>query len=112
MATLEEQKLLLDIRTAIAGIDEHLEGRRSFDEYLGSKTKRRAAERELEIIGEAVNALLRINPAISISFARIMVDLRNKIIHAYDAVNDTIIRKVIMKDIPLLAEEVAALLAE
>lgn len=112
MLSLEERKLMLDIQTAISGIDEHLEGRRNFAEYLASKTKRRAVERELEIIGEAVNDLLRITPTIPISFARIIVDLRNKIIHAYDAVNDTIVWKVIMKDIPVLAEEVFALLSD
>jgi uncharacterized protein with HEPN domain len=69
-------------------------------------------ERELEIIGEAVNNLLKINPAIPISFARIVVDLRNRIIHAYDNVNDTLIWKIIMKDIPLLLQEVQQLLKE
>lgn len=107
---LARKKLLLDIQTAVEGIDEHLEGRRDFAEYLRSKTKRRAVERELEIIGEAVNNLLRIYPDVPLSFARIMVDLRNKIIHAYDAVNDTIIWKIVMKDIPVLEKEVKALL--
>lgn len=35
-----------------------------------------------------------------------IVDLRNKVIHAYDNVNDIIIWKVIMKDIPVLETEV------
>jgi len=32
-------------------MEEHLEGRRNFGEYSINKTKRRAVERELEIIG-------------------------------------------------------------
>jgi uncharacterized protein with HEPN domain len=64
----------------------------------------------LEIIGEAVNNLLKINPEIPISFARIIVDLRNKVIHSYDSVNHIIIWKVIMKDLPLLRSEVISLL--
>ena len=110
--SIEEMKLLADILTSIKGIDEHLEGRRVFEEYKANKTKRRAVERELEIIGEAVNNLLKINPTIPISFARIVVDLRNRIIHAYDNVNNTVIWKIIMKDIPLLQQEVQQLLRE
>lgn len=110
--SIGEKKLLTDILTAIKGIDEHLESRRLFTEYKTSNTKRRAVERELEIIGEAVNNLLKINPAIPISFARIVVDLRNRIIHAYDNVNDTLIWKIIMKDVPVLLQEVQQLLKQ
>ncbi len=108
--SIEEKKLLADIVKSIQGIDEHLEGRRVFEEYKASKTKRRAVERELEIIGEAVNNLLKINPSIKISFARLVVDLRNRIIHSYDNVNDTVIWKIVMKDIPILSEETEQLL--
>ncbi|WP_262895579.1 HepT-like ribonuclease domain-containing protein [Pedobacter segetis] len=51
---LEEKKLLTDILNSIISIDEHLENRKIFEEYISNKTKRRAVERELEIIGEAV----------------------------------------------------------
>ena len=108
--TIEEKKLLTDISIAISSIDEHLERRRIFEEYKASKTKRRAVERELEIIGEAVNSLLKINPQIGISSARLIIDLRNKIIHAYDNVNDTIIWKIVMVDVPVLQSEVEQLL--
>ncbi|MDP4129459.1 MAG: hypothetical protein Q8918_06010 [Bacteroidota bacterium] len=46
--TIEENKLLTDIKEAILSIDDHLEGRRIFTEYEQNKTKRRAVERELE----------------------------------------------------------------
>lgn len=110
--TLEENKLLTDIQVAIESIDEHLEGKRLFSEYKASKTKRRAVERELEIIGEAMNRLLKINTGVTLTYSRIAVDLRNRIIHAYDNINDTIIWKIIMKDIPLLQAEVKLLLTE
>ena len=75
-----------------------------------SKTKRRAVERELEIIGEAVNRLLKLNSTIEISFARIIVDLRNKVIHSYDSIDNEIIWKVVMKDIPILKAEAVYLI--
>ena len=112
MTNREEKKLLVDIIESIHSIDEHLENRRILDEYLTNKTKRRAVEREIEIIGEAMSKLLKINPTISISYARIIVDLRNKVIHAYDSVDDILIWKIIMKDIPLLLEEAKKLLNE
>lgn len=110
MISLEEKKLLLDMQVAVLSIDEHLEGRRFFTEYKASKTKRRAVERELEIIGEAMSRLLKINSSVTLSYARIIVDLRNKIIHAYDNINDAIIWKIVIKDIPILLSEVNELL--
>ena len=110
MVSREEKKLLKDIQDAILSIDEHLEGKRIFSQYLNNKTKRRATERELEIIGEAAGSLLKISPHILLSHARLVVDLRNRVIHAYDAIDNEIIWKIIMKDIPLLHNEVNALL--
>ena len=66
-------------------------------------------ERELEIIGEAVSKLVRLNTEIGISHSRLIIDLRNKVIHAYDNVNDIIIWKVVMKDLPILQQEVEQL---
>ena len=108
--TIDELKLLADIKNAIESVDEHLDYRREFKEYLANKTKRRAVERELEIIGEAMNNLLKINPQIQLSYARIIVNLRNQIIHAYDNVNNTIIWKIVMKDLPVLLAEVNELI--
>jgi uncharacterized protein with HEPN domain len=108
--TIEEKKLLADVISCIYSIDEHLEGRRILDEYINNKTKRRAVERELEIIGEAISKLLKINPGISISYARQIVDLRNKVIHAYDNVNDIVIWSIIMNHLPTLKAEVELLM--
>ncbi|WP_295655383.1 DUF86 domain-containing protein [uncultured Mucilaginibacter sp.] len=108
--SIEEKKLLTDVLEAIISIDEHLEWRRIFDEYKANKTKRRAVERELEIIGEAVNKLLKLSPDIAISYSRIIVDLRNKVIHAYDNVNDMVIWNVVMNHLPVLKTEVEELL--
>ena len=111
MISREEKKLLSDISECIISIDEHLEGRRIFEEYAVNKTKRRAVERELEIIGEAMTKLLKLNPETKISYARLIVDLRNKVIHAYDSVDDVLIWKIILKDIPILEQEVRILLS-
>jgi uncharacterized protein with HEPN domain len=110
--TIEELKLLTDINIAIDSIKEHLQNKYDFSFYKQNKTVRRATERELEIIGEAVNKLDKINPNINISYKRMIVDLRNKVIHAYDNVNDVIIWKVITKDLPILKKEIEEFLKD
>ncbi len=110
--TIDEKKYLKDIIDCIESIDEHLESRRILAEYIQNKTKRRAVERELEIIGEAMNNLLKINPTIQISFSRIIVNLRNKIIHAYDSIDNELIWKIIMKDLPILKSESEVLISQ
>ena len=112
MINREEKKNLVDIIEAINSIDDHLDKERILDIYLSNKTKRRAVEREIEIIGEAMGKLLKTNPNISISYSRIIVDLRNRVIHAYDSVDDILIWKIIMKDLPVLLEEAKKLLNE
>lgn len=112
MISREIKKLLFDIVESINSIDEHLENRRFIEEYLNNKTKRRAVEREIEIIGEAMSKILKLDAEIKISFSRVIVDLRNKVIHAYDTVDDILIWKIIMKDLPVLLEEAKKLLDE
>ena len=86
-----------------------MDGKRIFEELSTNITKRRAIERELEIIGEATNKLLKINPDFPVTQARQIVNLRNRVIHAYDEVDEIIIWKVIIKDIPVLLSEVRQL---
>ena len=108
---LESKKFLYDIQTSISAIDEHLQGKRDYNYFISNKTARRAVERELEIIGEAMNRFLKLEPNIQITYARLIVDLRNKVIHSYDSVNNDIIWKVVIKDIPILKEEIELLLS-
>ena len=112
MISREEKKLLVDVIESINSIDDHLDNERVLDKYLSNKTKRRAVEREIEIIGEAMSKILKINPEIQISNSRIIVDLRNKVIHSYDSVDDILIWKIVMKDLPILLEETTKLLYE
>jgi uncharacterized protein with HEPN domain len=110
--TGEEKKLLKDMEQSALNIDVHLEGRRIWEEFLKNITKRRAIERELEIIGEATNKLLKINPNLKITSARKIVSLRNRVIHAYDTVDEMLVWKVVVKDIPILLSEIELLLQQ
>jgi uncharacterized protein with HEPN domain len=101
---------LLDIQNSIDSINEYLGTERNFKTYESNKLLRRAVERELEIIGEAVNRILKVNPEIDISDSRRIVNLRNLVIHAYDSVDNVIIWGIIDKDLPLLKNQVAELI--
>lgn len=106
----EALKYLHDIRESIRSIEEYLGEQRDFNRYSSNKMLRRAVERELEIIGEAVNRLLKLDEQLLFEEARRIVDLRNFVIHGYDRVDDVIIWGIIIKDVPRLKSEIDRLL--
>ena len=107
---LKIQKYLLDIRIAINSIYEYLGDQSNFNVYITNKQLRRSVEREFEIIGEAVNKILQLDPDIIISNARKIVSLRNRVIHAYDNVDNEIVWGIIINHLPKLKEDVDKLL--
>jgi len=106
------KKLLTDILQAIEEIDLFFEGTRSFETYKNDLKLRKAVERELEIIGEAMNRLLELESEVAITDSRKVVNLRNRIIHGYDNVVDEVIWGVLSKHIPTLKTEVIQLLEQ
>jgi uncharacterized protein with HEPN domain len=101
---------LLDIKQAIVEIEQFLPAKREFLEFKKDIKARRAIERNIEIIGEAVNRIINSRKDIAISNSRKIVDTRNRISHGYDSVSDDIIWAIIIRDIPKLKEEVDLLL--
>jgi uncharacterized protein with HEPN domain len=107
---LKIQKYLYDIITSINSIYEYLGERRDFNEYSENKLLRRAVERELEIIGEASNRILKLDNEFPIDNARKIVDLRNWVIHGYDKVDDVLIWGILINHLPKLKEQVERLM--
>ena len=62
----EIKKCLFDINTSIDSIYDYLGGERDFLEYQKNKLLRRGIEWEIEIIGEAVHRILKIDPDFNI----------------------------------------------
>ena len=81
-------------------------------EYSRSRMLRRAVEREFEIIGEALKRLAQIDPttAASVSQLRRIVNFRNRIIHGYDTIDDTVVWGVMEMSLRPLIKEIAVLL--
>ncbi|MDE6257956.1 MAG: DUF86 domain-containing protein [Muribaculaceae bacterium] len=106
-------KYLLDIQLAIAEINQALDERsREFEIFLNDFVFRKFVERNIEIIGEAMNRILRINPDIGITSARKIVDTRNYVIHAYDSLIPEILWAIVINHLPRLEEEVKSLIAK
>ncbi|OFX55420.1 MAG: hypothetical protein A2046_12425 [Bacteroidetes bacterium GWA2_30_7] len=105
------QKWLYDILFSIDEIEKYfISYKKTLLEYKQNTVLKRAIERNLEIIGEAVNKILKINPEIQIINAKKIVGLRNQIIHSYDSISDENIWAIIINHIPKLKEEVVRLL--
>jgi uncharacterized protein with HEPN domain len=103
-------KLLLDIIDCIDNINKYIGKEKKFENYNSNPMLQHAVERNLEIIGEAVNKLLNIDSEIKISNARRIVDSRNKIIHGYDEIENTQIWAIIIKHLPILYAEIQNML--
>ena len=102
---------LFDILNSINEINEYIADNRTYDNYCNNKILQRAIERNLEIIGEAINRILKIDKSIQIQNAKEIIDTRNKITHGYDQVNHLIIWGIVIKHLPILKSEVEKLLA-
>ena len=102
---------LTDINQAIQEINQFLPDRKNFNEFQNDLKTKRAIERNIEIIGEAVNRILKSNPNIKITHARKIVDTRNRISHGYDSVSADIIWSIVVRDLNNLEVEIKLLLA-
>ncbi|MES2627988.1 MAG: HepT-like ribonuclease domain-containing protein [Bacteroidota bacterium] len=107
---IEIKAWLYDILNAISEIESFVPS--SFDEYMSDVKTRRAVERNLEIIGEAMNRILKKDDSINITNARKIVDFRNVIAHSYDSVADKVVWSIIIDQLPKLQEEASVLLGE
>lgn len=104
---------LYDIQSSIQEVESYFdEGDLKFEIYQSDIRTKRAVERNIEIIGEAINRILRIDDSIQISKSRKIVDTRNRIIHGYDSISDDMIWGIVINHLPKLLEEVSALLEQ
>ena len=100
------KKYLYDIADAINLIEEFIGENKDFNVYKQNQMLKKAVEREFEIIGEALNRIIKIDKNFNISYSRNIIGLRNHIIHAYDNIVDEIIWGIINRNLPQLKIEV------
>ena len=103
---------LHDISRAISEIWSFLPEKYSFSEFRNDLKTRKAVERNIEIIGEAMNRILKIMPDFPIEASRKIVDTRNRIIHGYDSVSEDVLWLIICNYLPILEKQVNELSIE
>ena len=104
---------LYDILSSINEIESYfVDTPKLFEFYQNDLKTKRAVERNIEIIGEAMSRILKEDNHIEISNSRKIVDVRNRIIHGYDSVSDDVIWGIVIKNLPVLQKEVEVLLGE
>lgn len=110
---LEIKAWLYDILNAIIEIESFIETfPNDFNAYQKDLRTRRAIERNIEIIGEAMKRILQKNDNFQLANSRKIVDTRNRIIHGYDSVSDEMIWSIVTSHLPQLKQEVIVLLGE
>ena len=110
---LESLKILEDIRQAAVLIHEFTTDR-SREDYAADALLRSGVERQFEIIGEALNRLVKSDPAVA---ARIgdwkqIIAFRNVLIHRYDIVDDQVVWEAARDKLPVLHDQVQLILEQ
>jgi uncharacterized protein with HEPN domain len=109
---IEARKLVEDIRQASDLIAGFVDGK-DLDDYAADPLLRSGVERQFEIIGEAANRLSRVAPVVlaEITHASRVLAFRNILIHGYDVVEHGVVWDVVQTHLPVLRQQVRALLA-
>lgn len=106
--------LLSDIVRSIDEIHEFSNGLtiEDFKLYLSNKMMRRAIERDLIIIGEAMHDIVKVDHSrvMRIKNSRRVVELRNDVVHSYDDLANEKIWQFIWTELPYLRKEVSHIL--
>lgn len=105
-----KEVLLEDILLAIGEIKTFLLDINDFDDYCASILTKRAVERDLAIIGEAVNNLTKLYPEINITNKKYIIGFRNILVHDYADILDETIWDIVITKLIVLEEEVNKLL--
>ena len=104
---------LFDILSSINEIESYyVDTPKMFETYQNDLRTKRAVERNIEIIGEAMSRILKEDNGTKISNSRKIVDVRNRIIHGYDSVSDDVVWGIVIRNLPILQKEVQTLLDE
>ena len=109
--TEKQLKLLYDVKLAIDDIESYFQTEsKTYENYKKNSLLKRAIERNLEIIGEAINRILKEDPSFPIENSLRIVGLRNQIIHGYDSVSDENIWGIVTIHLPKLKTDIDSMI--
>jgi uncharacterized protein with HEPN domain len=102
---------LFDILQCIEEVESYFsEKPKRFEDYLTDTKTQRAVERNLEIIGEAVNRILKMDPEFKLENSHKIIGARNRIIHGYDIISQEVIWSIVINHLPKLQSEISELI--
>lgn len=87
-------------------IEDFTKDLKSFADYQKDLKTKGAVERHLGIIGEAANKFLKEANASDLKNASQIVSLRNRLIHSYDNIDDSIIWSILTRHLRPLKDEI------
>lgn len=108
--TEEGKKYLSDILSSIELIEQFIVDTSDYNDYLSDIKTQSAVERQLGIIGEAVNKFDKHFPEDRLKNTKKIIGLRNRLIHGYDTIDPSIIWAVIKKHLQPLKSEIRSIL--
>lgn len=108
--TEKSKKYLSDVLMAIDLINEFTVGINDFKVYDNDRKTQSAVERQLAIIGEALNKLKQIDPELQIENDKQIIGFRNRLVHAYDSIDNSIVWAIINRHMENLKIEIENLL--
>ncbi len=108
---VETKRRLLDALEACRAIRQFTTGV-EYKSFLLDEMLQAAIERKFEILGEALNRAEESDPELAerMPELRRIVGMRNRIIHGYDAVDEEIVWDAVQFKVPILSEQISALL--
>ena len=107
--TERSRKYLSDILIAVGLIEEFISDISNFTDYQDDNKTKSAVERQLVIIGEAVSHF-RKESGSNLNSSHQIINFRNRLVHAYDVIDDAIVWVIIQKHLPELKKEVEELI--
>lgn len=107
----EAKRRLLDGLNACRAIGQFVVGR-TFEEYERNLMLRSAVERQFEILGESLHHAEIADETVlaEVTDLRMIVGLRNRIVHGYDTVDDEILWRLLHDELPRLVQQLEAAL--
>ncbi len=101
----KSKKYLSDILTAIDLIEKFTVDIKDYDQYINDLKTQSAVERQLVIIGEALNKLKKMEPPLAIENDEKIIGFRNRLVHAYDSIDNSIVWAILNRHLNKLKEE-------
>jgi uncharacterized protein with HEPN domain len=108
--TEKSTKYLSDILMAIELIEEFIIDAKDFTLYDQDRKTQSAVERQLAIIGEALNQFQKLEPEVKIENDKQIISFRNRLVHAYDSLDNSMIWVIISKHLTPLKIEIQKLM--